>query len=44
VVAQRLIARGADPKLKTAKGFTARDYARREGHAEIARLLERFDQ
>jgi hypothetical protein len=30
--------------LKTGKGFSARDYARREGHAEIARLLERADQ
>jgi hypothetical protein len=31
-------------RLKTGKGFSARDYARREGHAEIARLLERADQ
>ena len=44
VVVQRLLARGADARQKTAKGETARDYARREGHAEIAKLLERFDQ
>jgi hypothetical protein len=44
VVVQRLLARGADPRARTREGMSARDYARREGHAEIARLLERFDQ
>ncbi|HEV3007663.1 MAG TPA: ankyrin repeat domain-containing protein, partial [Burkholderiales bacterium] len=44
VVAQRLLARGADARIKNRNGLSARDYASREGHAEIARLLERFDQ
>ena len=44
VVAQRLLARGADARQAHEKGVSARDYARREGHAEIARLLERADQ
>ena len=44
VVAQRLLARGADAKQNTRNGQSARDYARRERHPEIVKLLERFEK
>jgi ankyrin repeat protein len=42
VVVQRLLASGADPRAKNRKGLSASDYARRDGHDEVVRLLERF--
>jgi hypothetical protein len=44
VVVQRLLARGADPRAKNRKGLSASDYARRDGHDEVVRLLDRVEK
>jgi len=39
--ARRLLEHGADPKLKDAEGFTARDWAIKNKREDVARLLQR---
>jgi hypothetical protein len=39
-IARLLLARGADALLENARGETARDLATKEGHFDVARLLE----
>ena len=41
-VVSRLLLRGADPELATASGQTALQIARRQGHAEVVRLLHDY--
>jgi len=39
-VAEILIERGADPKAKDIDGDTAIDFARQNGHEELAKMIE----
>jgi ankyrin repeat protein len=41
-VVQLLLDRGADPSLEDTDGDTALSFARRNGHTEVAKLLEHF--
>ena len=40
-VVEALLARGADPSIRTRHGSNAIDIARKRGHPKIAELLER---
>ena len=39
-VVEMLLNAGADPKIKSREGFTAKDYAEREGMVDIVNLLK----
>ena len=41
-VARYLLARGADPSIKDALSYTPLDFARQDGHTELARLLKEY--